>query len=137
MKISPRHRVYRVNGIVLKEQAPIVLLDCIRAVAAGGTYFIDQSLSAAFDRIRQRDEERDSILQVLTPREIEVSRLAAAGLRSREIGAELGISRAPSSSIFTASTTNSTSPRAWNSPTSLVGCSLTLTSVSKPADLNF
>ena len=83
---------HRVNGIVLKEQAPTVLLDCIRAVVAGGTYFIDESLNAALDRIRTRDVERDSILQALTPREIEVSRLAAAGFRSREIGAELGIS---------------------------------------------
>ena len=83
---------YRVNGIVLKEQAPIVLLDCIRAISAGGSSFIDQRLSPALERIRKRDVERDKVLQVLTPREIEVSRLAAAGLRSREIGAELGIS---------------------------------------------
>lgn len=83
---------YRVNGIVLKEQAPIVLLECIRTVIAGGTYFIDQGLNAALDRIRKRDVERDWILQALTPREIEVSRLAASGLRSREIGSQLGIS---------------------------------------------
>ena len=81
-----------VNGVVLKYQAPAVLLDCIRAVAGGGTWYVDQSLSEAFDRIRHRDEARDSILQKLTPREVEVSRLAAAGLLSREIGTELGIS---------------------------------------------
>jgi DNA-binding NarL/FixJ family response regulator len=83
---------YRVNGVVLKEQAPIVLLDCIRTVIAGGTYFIDQNLNAAMDRLRKRDVERDWVLQALTPREIEVSRLAASGLRSREIGSQLGIS---------------------------------------------
>jgi DNA-binding NarL/FixJ family response regulator len=81
-----------VNGVVLKEQAPIVLLDCIRAVMAGETYFVDQSLTAAFDRIHQRSAERDDILKILTPREIEVSRLAAAGYRSRDIGTQLGIS---------------------------------------------
>nr|WP_244669901.1 response regulator transcription factor [Kaistia sp. 32K] len=81
-----------VSGVVLKEQAPTVLLDCIRTVVAGGSYFIDQNLNAAFDRIRKRDVERDWILQALTPREIEVSRLAAAGFRSREIGSQLGIS---------------------------------------------
>lgn len=82
---------YRVNGIVLKEQAPIALLECIRTVAAGGTYFVDETLNAALDRLRGRAAERDWVLDVLTPREIEVSRLAAAGLRSREIGAALGI----------------------------------------------
>ncbi|MCX5578646.1 response regulator [Kaistia terrae] len=81
-----------VNGVVLKEQAPTVLLDCIRTVFAGETYFADQSLEAAFDRLHQRDVERDGILKLLTPREVEVSRLAAAGFRSRDIGSRLGIS---------------------------------------------
>lgn len=81
-----------VNGVVLKEQAPAVLLDCIRAVMAGETFFVDQNLSAALDRIHKRGAERDWVLQALTPREIEVSRLAAAGYRSRDIGARLGIS---------------------------------------------
>jgi DNA-binding NarL/FixJ family response regulator len=81
-----------VNGVVLKEQAPAVLLDCIRAVISGETYFVDQNLDAAFDRIHKRGVERDEVLQALTPREIEVSRLAAAGFRSRDIGAQLGIS---------------------------------------------
>jgi DNA-binding NarL/FixJ family response regulator len=81
-----------VNGVVLKEQAPTVLLDCIRTVIAGETYFVDQSLKAAFGRLRQRGAERDGILELLTPREVEVSRLAAAGFRSRDIGSRLGIS---------------------------------------------
>jgi len=81
-----------VNGVVLKEQAPAVLLDCIRAVMAGETFFVDQNLGAALDRIHKRGAERDWVLQALTPREIEVSRLAAAGYRSRDIGARLGIS---------------------------------------------
>lgn len=81
-----------VSGIVLKEQAPVALLDCIRKVMAGGTYFRDPALKGALDRIRGQEAERDRILEVLTQREIEVSRLAAAGMRSREIGVQLGIS---------------------------------------------
>lgn len=80
-----------VSGIVLKEQAPSALIECIRAVLAGRTYFTDRSLSAAIDRIRERDTERRSVMQTLTPRELEISCLAAAGLRSREIAARLGI----------------------------------------------
>jgi DNA-binding NarL/FixJ family response regulator len=82
---------HRVNGIVLKEQAPSALVECIRAVAAGRTYFADQTLNAALERIREGDVAREQVLEKLTPREIEVSRLAAAGLRSREIAARLGI----------------------------------------------
>ncbi|MEI3855792.1 MULTISPECIES: response regulator transcription factor [unclassified Ensifer] len=82
---------YRVNGIVLKEQAPTVFLSCLRTVAAGGTYFMD-NLGSALDRLHERGRQFSSLLQALTPREVEVSRLAADGLRSRAIGDELGIS---------------------------------------------
>jgi DNA-binding NarL/FixJ family response regulator len=81
-----------IKGIVLKEQAPVVLFDCIRVVIAGNSYFMDSSLNAAFVRIRERENERDRVLRLLTPREAEVSRLAALGLRSKEIGQTLGIS---------------------------------------------
>jgi DNA-binding NarL/FixJ family response regulator len=80
-----------VAGIVLKEQAPVALLDCIRTVVSGGTYFDDPTLKVALERIREQEGERDHVLEVLTQREIEVSRLAAVGLRSREIGMQLGI----------------------------------------------
>ena len=80
-----------VRGIVLKEQAPRALVECIRTVLAGRTPVVDQGLSAAIDRIGERDIERRSIMQKLTPRELEISRLAAAGLRSREIAVRLGI----------------------------------------------
>lgn len=81
-----------VNGIVLKEQAPDTLLDCIGAVAAGKTYFQDQALKSAIERIRSEEAERTRGVDLLTQREIEVSRLAASGIRSKEIGARLGIS---------------------------------------------
>ncbi|WP_457584451.1 response regulator [Ensifer canadensis] len=83
---------FRVNGIVLKEQAPTIFLNCLRTVATGGTYFTDRNLVCALDRLRERDVQYNSLLQALTPREVEVSRLAADGLRSRAIGDELGIS---------------------------------------------
>nr|WP_244412134.1 response regulator transcription factor [Sinorhizobium sp. CCBAU 05631] len=80
-----------VRGIVLKEQAPSALVECIRAVMAGRTSVVDQGLTAEIDRIRERDIERRAVMQKLTPRELEISRLAAAGLRSREIALRLGI----------------------------------------------
>ncbi|WP_063991828.1 MULTISPECIES: response regulator [Ensifer] len=83
---------YRVNGIVLKEQAPTIFLNCLRTVATGGTYFMDRNMACALDRLRERESKYNVLLQALTPREVEVSRLAADGLRSRAIGDELGIS---------------------------------------------
>ncbi|PDT50453.1 response regulator [Sinorhizobium fredii] len=82
---------HRVNGIVLKEQAPGALVECIRAVTAGRTYFTDQTVKAALDRIHEGNVAHEQVLMKLTPREIQVSRLAAAGLRSRDIAARLGI----------------------------------------------
>ncbi len=81
-----------VSGIVLKEQAPDTLLDCIDAVAAGKTYLQDRALTSALDRIRMQETAWTQGGELLTQREIEVSRLAASGIRSKEIGARLGIS---------------------------------------------
>ncbi|PST22053.1 DNA-binding response regulator [Mesorhizobium plurifarium] len=81
-----------VSGVLLEEQAESALIDCIRAVLAGRTYVAGRSLNAVVSRIRERDMERRAVLQKLTPRELEISRLAASGLRSREIAERLGIS---------------------------------------------
>lgn len=81
-----------VNGIVLKEQAPDTLLDCMNVVASGKTYFQDQALKSAIERIRAQEAVETRGVDLLTQREIEVSRLAASGIRSKEIGARLGIS---------------------------------------------
>ncbi|ABR60814.1 response regulator [Sinorhizobium medicae] len=80
-----------VGGVVLKARAQSSLVDCIRAVVAGRTYLAGQSMNSVVSRIRERDAERRAVLQKLTPRELEISRLAASGLRSREIAARLGI----------------------------------------------
>lgn len=71
-----------VNGIVLKEQAPDALLDCMSAVA----------LKSAIEQNRNELTGRTRGVDLLTQREIQVSRLAASGIRSKEIGARLGIS---------------------------------------------
>jgi len=81
-----------VRGIVLKEEAPLVLLDCIRDVLAGAIAVMEDGLKLALARANKRKSERNAILRVLTAREAEVARIAALGLRSKEIGEALGIS---------------------------------------------
>lgn len=80
-----------VNGIVLKESAPLQILDCIRRVAAGGQW-IDQAIgSRTMDRLLRRQSGAVKVAAVLTAREIEVVRMVAHGLRNKEIADQLSI----------------------------------------------
>ncbi|MEO8378147.1 MAG: response regulator transcription factor [Acidobacteriota bacterium] len=75
-----------VAGIVLKENDPRLLLQCVRSVAAGESCLESWPVSAK--AVRRPTTEP---LQ-LTPREIDIVRVAATGARNREIGGKLGIS---------------------------------------------
>jgi len=81
-----------VSGIVLKESAALQLLDCVRRVAAGHQW-IDQVIgSRTLDGVLRRQAAAEQASATLTPREIEVVRMVAAGLRNKEIAHALGIS---------------------------------------------
>jgi DNA-binding NarL/FixJ family response regulator len=80
-----------VAGIVLKESAPLQILDCVRRVAAGEQW-IDQVISSrTLDGILRRQSGAAKVAAVLTAREIEVVRMAAGGLRNKEIADRLSI----------------------------------------------
>jgi two-component system nitrate/nitrite response regulator NarP len=74
-----------VNGIVLKNNDPALLLDCLQAVEAGRRW-IDPDLTE-----RAAGVGKDGGATVLTPRERKLVALVAQGMRNREIAAELGI----------------------------------------------
>ena len=73
---------YGVAGIVLKESAASTLTECVRVVASGGTWLEGVCTTA--------DARRAA--ETLTPRELQIVRMAASGARNREIGEKLGIS---------------------------------------------
>ena len=75
-------------GVVLKEMAPERLVEAVRAVAAGGQW-IDSAMLARL--LRPTREATASLAEALTPREREIVRMVASGLRNRAIAERLEI----------------------------------------------
>lgn len=83
-------RRLKVRGLVLKEDAFSALARCVRTVATGGISFPDYGQETKADA--KGTEVRDTPLDQLTPRELEIARLTADGLRTRDVGTLLDIS---------------------------------------------
>jgi DNA-binding NarL/FixJ family response regulator len=81
-----------VRGLVLKELAPKLLVECIRKVHGGALWLEKRLVSSALEKLLQRETARNEAAQVLTPREIEIIEQVAEGLRNMEIGQKLFIS---------------------------------------------
>ncbi len=80
-----------VAGVVLKEMAPRLLVECVRKVHAGEKWLEKHSVARAMDRMVKRENELQRLSRLLTPREMEIVRLAAEGLRNKEIADRLTI----------------------------------------------
>ncbi len=78
-------------GIVLKEMAPRMLMECVRKVHAGEKWLEQQSVTRAMERMQKRESGIDRLTRLLTPRELEIVQLASEGLRNKEIGERLSI----------------------------------------------
>lgn len=81
-----------VGGVVLKEMAPQLLVEAIREVHAGRRWLDKGSMDRALGKLLQRDEDRRETAEPLTPRELEIVRMVARGLRNRAIAEKLFIS---------------------------------------------
>jgi DNA-binding NarL/FixJ family response regulator len=81
-----------VRGLVLKELAPKLLIQCVREVHAGRLWLEKHSASSALEKLLQRESGRQEAAQILTTREIEIVKQVAAGLRNVEIAKRLFIS---------------------------------------------
>jgi two-component system nitrate/nitrite response regulator NarL len=80
------------SGVVLKEMAPQLLLQCIRTVHRGEQWFERRSMTGAFDELLRREAGAEDMARVLTPRELEIVRMVVAGRRNKEIGDSLYVS---------------------------------------------
>lgn len=79
------------RGVVLKETAPALVVEAVRAVAAGELWLERGLGSRALKRILVRDAGRRDVARSLTPRELEIVQLVAEGLRNRAIAERLCI----------------------------------------------
>jgi DNA-binding NarL/FixJ family response regulator len=78
-----------VCGVVLKEMAPRMLVQCVRKVFAGDVWVENRSITRAVDLMLLREAGARDSAEHLTPREIEVVQMVAAGLRNKEIARRL------------------------------------------------
>jgi DNA-binding NarL/FixJ family response regulator len=83
---------YGAMGIVLKESPADVLLDCVRKVARGESWIERDTMTRAFRTIVGRDAATETTEETLTPREVELVRMVAQGLRNKVIAERLAIS---------------------------------------------
>jgi DNA-binding NarL/FixJ family response regulator len=80
------------RGVVLKEMAPMLLVQCIRKVAAGGVWLEKEAIGRTLGKLLQGASEAARARNVLTPREIEIVKMVAEGFGNREVGERLFIS---------------------------------------------
>ena len=73
------------DGIVMKNNDPAFLIECLQSVAGGCSWF-DPDLRGRAEELARRKPDTG-----LSPRERQLVGLVAQGLRNREIAAELGI----------------------------------------------
>ena len=81
-----------VHAIIMKESPPDTLVDCVRRVARGEQWFEQEALARSFGRVLRREAATRDAARTLTPREIELVRMVAQGLRNRAIAERLQIS---------------------------------------------
>jgi DNA-binding NarL/FixJ family response regulator len=81
-----------VRGVVLKEMAPRLLVQCVRKVHGGGQWLETRSVARALGRVLHREATMRQLAQALTPREVEVVRRVITGASNKEVAEALCIS---------------------------------------------
>jgi two-component system, NarL family, nitrate/nitrite response regulator NarL len=81
-----------VRGMVLKELAPQMLVQCVRKVYAGEQWLEKQAVGRALDTLLKREAGEREAANLLTPRELEMVHMVTRGLRNKEMSERLAIS---------------------------------------------
>jgi DNA-binding NarL/FixJ family response regulator len=80
------------RGVLLKHMEPRLVIQCVRKVHAGGEWLEQRAVSHALRRLVRDQVGQQEAMKLLTPREIELVRLVARGLRNRALADQLHIS---------------------------------------------
>ena len=81
-----------VRGMLLKELALEMVVQCVRKVLAGELWIEKGAVSRALDVLLRSENGEREASALLTPREMETVRLVALGLHTVEMSSRLGIS---------------------------------------------
>lgn len=79
-------------GLVLKEAASVKLVQVVRDVSKGEKILEQSLVQRALEKMMRRDRALQEVASVLSPRETEVVKMVATGLRNKEIAQKLSIS---------------------------------------------
>ena len=82
---------FGVRGVILKEMAVALLVQCVREVHEGRQWLEKRSVTQALDTLVRRQAGTRELAKILTAREMEIARAVAEGLRNKEIAAQLRI----------------------------------------------
>jgi len=74
-----------VRGVLLKQMAPRLLLECVRKVHAGEQWVEKTSFQRALEKMVRREEATKKLAEQLTKRELELMRGIAQKLSNREL----------------------------------------------------
>ena len=80
-----------VRGVVMKDMALRLLVECIRIVNSGGRWIEKSAANRAVDRLLQREAGMRTMTKNLTPRELQIARMVADGLPSKHVAGKLAI----------------------------------------------
>ena len=80
------------QGVVLKDMPSHLLVQCVRTVHAGEQWFERHSGSRALQAILRHQNGLRDVMRLLTPRELEIVRLAARGFGNKRIADTLAVS---------------------------------------------
>jgi DNA-binding NarL/FixJ family response regulator len=81
-----------IAGIVLKVMEPSLLVQCIRKVHAGEQWIERRTARLSLEKLLLRESGAREIATLLTPREIDILKMVAQGLQTKQISEKLFIS---------------------------------------------
>jgi DNA-binding NarL/FixJ family response regulator len=80
-----------VRGVLMKDMAPRLIVQCVRKVHAGGEWLEQERVGRAVKTLLRRTTGEQEAARVLTPRELELVRLVAVGMHNKDIAQRLEI----------------------------------------------